>query len=256
MRRDYLIRTSYRFVLVLDLFVGVLDLVVYYFISQTFEGAATASLGAAPSYFAFALIGIAVTAVVQATSSSLAARVREEQLTGTLEALVTQPISAVELAVGMCALPFLFATFRVGLYMLVGGALLGVDFSHTSWPGFVVVLLATGLAMSAVGIATAAAVVVIKRGQTISSLLIFGMSLVGGAFFPVSVLPEWLQAIGKVVPPRFAFDGLRQALYEGSGWQGEALVLIAFAVVTLPLAGWLFSRSLYHARRTGSLAQY
>src|SRR5215218_1331088 len=114
-RRDYLIRTSYRLVLVLDFFIGVLDVVVFYFISQTFKDGATASLGAAPSYFAFALVGIAVTAVVQATSSGIASGIREEQLTGTLEALVTQPVNAAEMAVGMCGMPFALATFRVGL---------------------------------------------------------------------------------------------------------------------------------------------
>jgi len=256
MRRDYLIRTSYRFVLVLDLIIGVIDVVVFYFISETFRGGATTSLGAAPTYFAFALVGIAVTAVVQATSSGIASGIREEQLTGTLEALVTQPVNAIEMALGMCGLPFVLATFRVGLYLVVGGALLGVDFSHTDWVGFVLVLGATGTAMSAIGIVTAATVVVVKRGQSISGLIIFGMGLVGGAVFPIAVLPEWLQVIGRVVPPRFAYDGLRHALYVGSGWVGDALVLIGFSVVTVPLAVWLFNRAILYGRRAGSLAQY
>jgi ABC-2 type transport system permease protein len=256
MRRDYLIRTSYRLVLVLDLFIGVLDVVIYYFISQTFKSGTTASLGAAPSYFAFALVGIAVTAVVMATTSGIAVGIRDEQLTGTLEALVTQPVSAVEMAVGMCGMPFALATFRVALYLVLGGALLGVDFSHADWLGFVLVLLATGSAMSSIGILTAAAVMVVKRGQGLSALLIFGMGLVGGAFFPVAVLPEILQALGKVVPPRFAFEGLRHALYVGSGWEGDALVLIGFSAVTVPMAVWLFNRALLYGRRSGSLAQY
>ena len=256
MLRDARIQASYRVVLVLDLVLGVLDLLVYYFISKTFSGAGHAALGAAPSYFAFALVGIALTVVVNAASLGVATTLREEQLTGTLEALVTQPVSSTELAFGMCGLPFGFASIRVATYLLVGGALLGIDFSHTSWPGLVAILVTTAAAMSAVGIMTAAAVLVVKRGQTLSGLLIFGMSLAGGAFFPVSVLPGWLEAIGKVVPPRFAFDGLRHALYRGSGWEGDALVLAGFAAVTLPVAVWLFARALRYARRSGSLAQY
>jgi ABC-2 type transport system permease protein len=255
-RRDFLIRASYRAMLVLDLVIGLLDVVVYYFISQTFQGAATTSLGAAPSYFAFALVGIAITTVVSATSSGIAMRVREEQLTGTLEALVTQPVTTLEMAIGMCGLPFFLATFRVALYLVVGGALGGVDLSATSWPGFIVVLTATGTAMSSIGIVTAAAVVVVKRGYTIAAVLIFGMGLVGGAFFPISVLPGWLQTIGEVVPPRFAFDGLRDALYTGSGWETDAIVLIGFTVITVPLAVLLFSRAMLYGRRSGSLSQY
>jgi ABC-2 type transport system permease protein len=255
MRRDLLIRTSYRLALILDFFLGVLDVVVFYFISQTFEDGATASLGAAPSYFAFALVGIAVTAVIQATSAGIGVAIRDEQLTGTLEALVTQPLSAIEMAVGMCGLPFVLATFRVALYLVVGGAVFGVSFAHASWLGLVVVLTATATAMSSIGIATAAAVMVIKRGQSISALLIFGLGMLGGAFFPVSVLPEWLQPLAAVVPTRFAFDGLRAALYGGSWWS-DALVLFGFSAVTVPAAIWLFDRALLHGRRAGSLAQY
>lgn len=254
-RRDYLIRTSYRLALVLDFFIGVLDLVVYYFISQTFPEGTTTSLGSAPSYFAFALVGIAVTAVIQATSSGIGFGIRDEQLTGTLEALVTQPLSAIEMAIGMCGMPFLLASLRVGLYLIVGGALFGVGFGNADWLGLVVVLLMTATAMSAVGIATAAAVMVVKRGQSLSALVIFGMSLLGGAFFPVSVLPDWLEALGSVVPTRFAFDGLRDALY-GGNWTTDALVLLGFSAVTVPAAIWLFERALLHGRRAGSLAQY
>ena len=256
LRRDVLIQVSYRLMLALDLLVGVLDVIVYYFISETFEGATTASLGNAPSYFAFALVGIAVTVVVQATSVGIGTAVREEQLTGTLEALVAQPISVTEMAAGLCGLPFVFSTMRVAVYLLLGSLAFGLDLSETSWVGFAVMLGVTAISMSTIGIATAAVVLVFKRGNSLSGLFIFAMSLAGGAFFPVSVLPDWLQAIGEVVPPKFAFDGFRAALYEGSGWENDALVLAGFSVVLLPLAVFLFGRGLLHARRAGSLAQY
>ena len=103
---------------------------------------------------------------------------------------------------------------------------------------------------------TAAAVMVIKRGQSFSALIIFGMGFLGGAFFPVSVLPGWLEPLASIVPPRYAFDGLRKALYEGGAWSGDALVLLAFSAVMVPVAIWLFERALHHGRRAGSLAQY
>jgi ABC-2 type transport system permease protein len=256
LRRDVLIQLSYRVVLAMDVFIGVLDVVVYYFISETFEGATTADLGGAPSYFAFALVGIAVTVVIQAAAVGISTTVREEQLTGTLEALVAQPLRTTELALGLCGLPFFFSAVRVAIYLLLGSLAFGLDLSDTSWIGFFVMLVATAISMSTIGIGTAAVVLVIKRGNAISSLVIFGMSLAGGAFFPVSVLPGWLETLGKVVPPRFAFDGFRDALYEGSGWTSDALVLAAFSVVALPVAVWLFGRGLHYARRSGTLAQY
>ena len=255
-RRDVLIYASYRLIMTLDLWIGFLDVVVYYFISETFAGATTESLGAAPSYFAFALVGIAVTVVIQAAALGIATKIREEQLTGTLEALVGQPLRTTEMALGLCGLPFAISTVRVAVYLLFGALAFGLDLSHTDWLGFAMMLLATAAAMSAIGIATAAVVLVIKRGATVSGLVIFAMSLAGGAFFPVAVLPDWVEAIGKVVPPRFAFDGFRSALFEGSGWEGDALMLAVFSVVALPVAIWVFGRGMFHARRTGTLAEY
>jgi len=254
--RDLQIYLSYRLMMTLDLWIGVLDVVVYYFISETFEGTTSADLGDAPSYFAFALVGIAVTVVIQATSLGIGAKVREEQLTGTLEALIAQPLRTTELAVGLCGLPFAISTVRVAIYLVLGGLAFGLDLSETDWPGFVAMLVTTAVAMSTIGIATAAIVLVLKRGNALAGLVIFGMSLASGAFFPVSVLPDWIEAIGKVMPTRFAFDGFRSALFAGSGWEDDALLLAAFSVVALPLSVWLFDRGMFHARRAGTLAQY
>jgi ABC-2 type transport system permease protein len=255
-RRDVQIYLSYRFMMTLDLWIGALDVIVYYFISETFEGTTTASLGSAPSYFAYALVGIAVTVVIQAASLGIGSKLREEQLTGTLEALVAQPLTSTEMAVGLCGLPFAISTVRVAIYILLGAAVFGLDLSSTDWVGFVAMLVAIAAAMSAIGIATAAVVLSIQRGNTISGLVIFAMSVISGAFFPVSVLPDWLEAIGKVMPTRFAFDGFRAALFEGSGWEGDFLMLTAFSVISLPAAIWLFDRGLLLARRWGRLAQY
>jgi ABC-2 type transport system permease protein len=255
-RRDWQVRRSYRAAFVMDLVLAVADLVVYYFIAKTFTGATTASLQAAPSYFAFALVGIAVTLVINSTTVGLALRVREEQLTGTLEALTAQPISPTQLAIGMCGFPMLFATARVVVYLLLGGVFLGVDFSNASWLGFVIMIVTMGFALSSIGVMSGAVMMVIKRGETFTGLVIFTLGLVGGAFFPISVLPDWLESIGKLVPTRFAFDGLREALYKGSGWENDAFVLLLFGLVLFPASTWLFSKALAWARRRGSLSQY
>lgn len=255
-RRDYVIARSYRIAFFLDLVFGVLNLVIYYFISKTFGSRPTRNLDGAPSYFAFAALGISVMVVMEAASIGLANRIREEQLTGTLEALVTQPVTANELAFGLTGYPFLFAMSRAAFYVLVSAAFLGVDVGRTSWLGFVSMLLVTGLALAAIGIFLGAVVLVVKRTRVIASIVTFGLGFLGGAFFPVSVLPGWVQPIGKIAPTRFAFDGLRAAVFRGSDWENDFLALVFFSAVALPVAVWLFAFALRSVRRSGSLLQY
>ena len=129
-RRDWSITRSYRTALVTDLGFGFLNLVVYHFISRTLRPRVGSELAGAPSYFAFAAVGIALTVVLQAAITGFSRRVREEQLTGTLETLLAQPISSVELALGLAGFPFLFAIFRALAYLLLAGAFLGLSFAH------------------------------------------------------------------------------------------------------------------------------
>jgi ABC-2 type transport system permease protein len=255
-RRDYSIFSSYRFALGFDLLYGLIDLVIYYFISRTFKGASTADLGAAPTYFAFVTVGILITLVVSAASAQVGLRLREEQLTGTLETLVAQPIRSWQIALGMAGWPFAFAVARGAFYLLIAATLLGVDVSRASWGGCVLVLLAAGFALLGLGIALGALVVAFKRGNNIVGLVSIALGFAGGAFFPLGVLPGWLEFIGKLLPTRFIFDGVRSALFAGTGWGEDALVLLGYSVIGLPLALWAFTRAINYARRRGSLAEY
>jgi ABC-2 type transport system permease protein len=256
-RRDYQLARSYRLAFAMDLLFGFANLILYFFISRTFTGVGrTAGLHGAPSYFAFALVGIVITVVMAAASTSLGMRIREEQLTGTLEALVVQPLNSFELAVGLVGFPFLFAMFRALAYLGIAWMWLDVDLARADWGGVALVFLSAGLALTSLGIALGAFVFVIKRGDVLASLAVFALGLISGSLFPVSVLPGWLEPLAKIAPMRFAFDGLRSALYRGSGWGEDVVVLALLGVLTLPLSIWIFDRSLRFAERKGSLAQY
>ncbi len=254
--RDYLVTRSYRLAFLLDIFHGLLELAAFFFVSRTFEGVTPANLQDAPSYFAFAAVGIGVATVVNAATDGIARRLRDEQLTGTLEALVAQPVKPTELCAGLVGFPFLFAVARGTVYLAIAAALIGVDLSHASWLGLVVLLLCAGLAFSALGVLTAALVLVVKRGPVLANAIMFSMALLGGSVFPVSALPDWLEPLGKILPTRFAYDGARAALFEGANWGDDAVVLLVIAILALPAVTWVFHRALLLTSQKGTLTQY
>ena len=178
-RRELLIAVSYRMSLLLTLGYGVLGLALYYFISHP-SRACRRTIGAAPSYFAYAAVGIVVGTMVDATSSSVGTRMREEQTTGTLETLATTPMSSLELPVGVVSFPFLFATMQAGVYLLIASVWMSLDTSHTSWSGLTLVLVAAE-PPRADRRARRRAVIALKRGQMISAIAIYLMSILGDA---------------------------------------------------------------------------
>jgi len=154
---------------VLEIFFGLVDLAFYYFISRTFAHVSAGDLGKAPSYFAFAIVGVLLGAVLNATSSTVGSRVRDEQLTGTLEMLAASPLNSFEYCVGLVSFPFLFALARLCIYTNFALTVLGLDLPGADWPGFLLVLLATGAAIAPIGILAGAATLVVKRGHVVAS---------------------------------------------------------------------------------------
>jgi ABC-2 type transport system permease protein len=81
----------------------------------------------------------------------------------------------------------------------------------------------------------------------------------GGVFYPVTALPPWLGKLAQWLPITHALEGVRRALLAGDGltelWR-EALTLLLFAGVGLPLALAVFRWSVRRAKMTGTLAQY
>lgn len=174
---------------VLEIFFGLVDLAFYYFISRTFAHVSAGNLGKAPSYFAFAIVGVLLGAVLNATSSTVGSRVRDEQLTGTLEMLAASPLNSFELCVGLVSFPFLFALARLGIYTIFALTVLGLNLPGANWPGFLLVLLAIGAAIAPIGILAGAATLVVKRGHVVTSTGVYLMTLLAGMAFPVAVLP-------------------------------------------------------------------
>jgi ABC-2 type transport system permease protein len=170
--------------------------------------------------------------------------------------LLVQPISLNELSTGLAGYPFLFSMARAAFYILVGGGLLGVSFANADWLGFVVMLLCSALAFGSLGIMLGGVILVVKRGEALVGVTMYALGILGGAFFPLSTLPSWLEPIANILPTHFAFHGLRSAIFLGGDWARDALILFLFGALAFPLANYFFRRAVDHTRSAGTLNQY
>jgi ABC-2 type transport system permease protein len=254
-RRDYRIARRSRFGLLIEFGFGVVNLLIYFYISRALSDPTTAELSGAESYFEFAAVGVSLAIVIQAASVGVARRLREERLTGTLEAVAAAPVSHSELAFGIAAYPFLFAALRAGFYLLIAALMLGLDLGAADPLGVVAVLATTTGVLMALGMAVGALGLVLRRSEGAVVLATVGLVVLGGAYFPISILPDAVVPVAEVMPTHFAFTGLREALLQGQGWGEEALLLLAMTLVFLPAALLGFRAALRLAKQRGSLSQ-
>jgi ABC-2 type transport system permease protein len=80
--------------------------------------------------------------------------------------------------------------------------------------------------------------------------------LVSGIYYPITVLPGWMQALAVASPAYYALEAMRAAILSGTGIAGIAgdlLPLLAIGAVTIPLGFACFLRAERFAKRTGRL---
>jgi ABC-2 type transport system permease protein len=211
------------------------------------------------SYFPFVLIGIAVQNYLTFSLSRFSGSLRESQLSGTLEAVLTTPVSLPLFLTGATLYSFVFNALRVFAYLGAGALLFQVHFNWSRLPAALGILCLTMAAFSSLGIFASAFIIVFKRGDPVNWTFSVLSWLLGGVYYPVSVLPEWLQKAADLIPMTHTLEALRVVLLtDGTlssiAWQFTALAL--WAVIGLPVSLACFRYALNRARRQGTLGHY
>ena len=259
-RRDLLTETSYRLSFFMQLVPVVLTVLVVYFMAEFLrQKGVEAVTPFAQDYFSFVLLGLAFYDYQSTATSAFARSLYQGQVMGTLETLLVTETSLVTVVLASSFYAFVATTLRLGVYLLLGILLLGTPLVGANWGAAAVLLALAMAAFSAFGFFSACFVLLFKKGDPVSWILLGASGVLGGVLYPVSSLPPWLETLAQLLPITHALEGERRALLAGAGLgelQREAFILLLFAAVGLPLALAAFRWSVRRAKRAGTLAQY
>ena len=85
--------------------------------------------------------------------------------------------------------------------------------------------------------------------------LMFGVMPLACIYYPVTVLPHWLQYVAWALPPTYVFEGMR-ALLIGHVFRADLMIDALLINAVLLIASFaIFLALLRSARRHGSLIQ-
>jgi ABC-2 type transport system permease protein len=260
LKRDFLMAASYRLKFVLNIGGIFLSTVMYFFLSKLIGRGIDNQL--APyggDYFSFVLIGIAFTDYLSVSLGSFAGQIRSAQLQGTLEALLVTPTSVPVILFSSTLYNFTFTSLRVFLYLAFGVVIFGLKLHFSGIGAFLIIMGLTILAFSGIGLISAAFIVVFKQGSPISFIMGAASGLLGGVFYPVTVLPSWLEPLSDLLPITHALEAMRQILLNGAtlgAVSDKAAILALFAAILLPIGLGAFAYGLRTAKIDGSLIHY
>jgi ABC-2 type transport system permease protein len=165
----------------------------------------------------------------------------EEMWSRNLGNLMISPLRPIELVSALMIMSLIRLAIGMLPVTLLAIAFFGFNLILTGW---------------AVGIVVAG--VLLRNGMGAESLawtLMFVLMPLTCVYYPVSVLPDWLQLIAWLLPPTYVFEGMRALIMEHV-FRGD-LMVEAFALNGLYFSAAVvaFLGLLKSARRAGSLLQ-
>jgi len=260
LRKDLQNEMSYKLAFSMQIIGIFMSVTMLFFISRLFGQAqipAIAKYGG--DYFAFVIIGVAFSSYLDVSINSMSNKIREGQMLGTLEALLATQTELRTIIILSSLYSFLFTSLRVLIYILIGVIIFSLDIERANYLGAVIILMLSILAFSSFGILSASFIMIFKKGDPVSRIFSSLSLLLGGVYYPIEILPHWLQKCSFFLPITHSLEGMRFALLKGYDMRAlmpNMIYLLIFSAFVMPMSLLTFSYAVKLAKRDGSLTQY
>jgi ABC-2 type transport system permease protein len=236
------------------------SIIFFYFLAKVFRASSNSVLqNYGGDYFAFLLLGGAFSVYLSLCLRIFSEQLREELLLGTLEPLVVTATPMTLSLLGPAIWAVLEGTLIAVLQLAIGAIFFGADFSHANWLSVLVVSLISIVCLVAWGIVSASFTIIFKRSDPINWLVGAITYVFSGVFFPIAILPQWLQVVSYLIPLTYALEAMRGAMLIGRSLIELGLpfiALVVFTMIMLPLSIYSLQRAINYLRETGSLSHY
>jgi len=203
------------------------------------------------------LVGAVVWAYLGIIFEILTETVAWERWEGTIEYTFMAPLSRPIHLFGMGAFAIAYGVIRAVLLFGVVALFFDLQLAHADFLAALLVLVVASIPFIGIGMMTAVLPLISPEKGTQLGFIAQGILLVvSGVYYPVTVLPEWMQWIAKISPATYALDGLRDAILRGDGigaMGDELWPLAVIGVVSIPLGLEVFRRGERYAKKHGKL---
>ncbi|MDO9708733.1 ABC transporter permease [Paracraurococcus lichenis] len=177
----------------------------------------------------------------------------EEIWSRNLGHVFVSPLRPRELVAGLMGMSVIRVLVGVTPAAILAWALYGFGIFRM---GPVVVAFFAALLMMGWAVALGVTSLILRYGAGAEALawsVLFGLTPFAAVFYPVSVLPAWLQPVALALPAAHVFEGMRAALLQGEIAWGHLVAGFLLDGVWLAIMAWVFMRQFQSARERGAL---
>lgn len=205
----------------------------------------------------YLLIGALLWSYLSMLFDILSETVSWERWEGTIEYTFMSPASRATHLIGMSIYAVLYGIARTAIMLGVVALFFDLRLAHANYLAALALLAICSISL--VGLGMVAAVMPLlspEKGQQVTFIFGSVLLLISGIYYPINVLPGWMQALAKFSPVYYALQGTRATLLDGaslaSRW-GDIWPLLLMGLVFVPTGIAIFHLGEQFAKRTGRL---
>ena len=202
-------------------------------------------------------IGTVVWAYLRAVFANVGEMVAWERWEGTIEYTMMAPISRLAHMLGVSLFSIIYGLVRSALLLGVLALFFSVDLSNANLGGAALILLVGSVSFLGFGIMAAVLPLLFpERGEEMTFVISSILLLVSGVYYPISVLPDWMEPLATISPATYVLEGMRAALLEGTPTLAlgpSILPILVLGALTIPIGIAIFGWGERYAKRTGRL---
>ncbi|HEU5422256.1 MAG TPA: ABC transporter permease [Nitrolancea sp.] len=202
-------------------------------------------------------IGTVVWAYLRSVFGNISEMIVWERWEGTIEYTMMAPISRLTHMLGVALFAIIYGILRTALLLGALALFFEIDLSQANAWGALLIILVGSLSFVGVGIMAAVLPLLFtERGEEMTFIISSLLLLVSGVYYPISVLPGWMQAAARISPATYVLEGMRATILDGrpAGALGHYLLPMAvIGLITIPLGMLVFTTVERYAKRTGRL---
>ncbi|HEX5448586.1 MAG TPA: ABC transporter permease [Gaiellaceae bacterium] len=178
-----------------------------------------------------------------------------ERWEGTIEYTFMAPVSRPVHLIGMGVYAVIYGLVRAAAVFLAVVAFIGLHVPHANYGAAVALLAIASVSFIGVGMMTAVLPLISPEKGTQLGFVAQGLMLVvSGVYYPVTVLPTWMQWIAKISPATYALRGNREQILNGAGlaW-ADVWPLLIIGAFSIPIGLLVFKAGERYAKKHGKL---
>lgn len=259
-RKDFLIEISYKMAFIIGIIGSLFPVLTYFFVGKLMGNYNPESLkkyGA--DYFSFTIIGVAFTTYFTLAVQNFSTSMRRAQMAGCLEAILSSQTNPKSVVFMSSLYSFISNGVILIIMFLTASIFLNFSFAQINIISALVVFIFSLATFISLGIFSAAGTILFKQGEPFSFIFGAASSLLGGAVFPVSILPVWIKPLSALVPITYSLDALRLSVLKGytiKMLSSQLLILALAACILFPASLLFFQWAVAKGKRDGTLMQY